>query len=117
MRSLLETLSAVLLGFGVLACGSTTRQGQPVAHTSSATGTDGARGQSPSGRAPGPGESAVDGDNDNDNPVHSRYDGDDNAILSFGHTPSVAEERLIVTLIKRYYAAVAANDGTRGCSL
>jgi hypothetical protein len=44
-------------------------------------------------------------------------DGDDGAVRYFGHEASVSDREAITTLVQHYYAAVAARDGVRACSL
>lgn len=62
---------------------------------------------------PGP----KDGDNDTDNHSGSYYDGDDDPVLHYGHAAGAADRRSVATLVKRYYAAAAARDGSGACSL
>jgi hypothetical protein len=46
------------------------------------------------------------------------HDTDDHqAILAFGGTADAADQRAVTIAVKRYYAAAAAGDGARGCSL
>lgn len=52
-----------------------------------------------------------DRDNDGD------HNDDDNQFLYYGHAASVSEERSSVALVKRYYAAAAAANGVKACSL
>jgi hypothetical protein len=50
--------------------------------------------------------------------VHERpIDGDDYRVLNFGHAASVSQTREVKVLVRRYYAAAAAADGKRACSL
>lgn len=58
-----------------------------------------------------------DADGDNDNPKFSAYDGDDGAVRSYGHHASPAEARQAASLLKSYYAAAAASNGTKACPL
>jgi hypothetical protein len=58
-----------------------------------------------------------DRDGDSDNRTKGAYDIDDRAIATYGHAAYRAQERSIVTLMARYYAAVAAGDGAAGCAL
>ncbi len=64
------------------------------------------------------GDSDNDDDNDyEDNANKGYYDKDDSAVRSFGHAASPAEKRAITVLVKRYYAAAAAGNGAKACSL
>jgi hypothetical protein len=45
------------------------------------------------------------------------HDGDDLATVSFGHAASATDRHAIATLVKRYYAAAAAGDGAKACSM
>lgn len=59
-------------------------------------------------------------DQDNDYPTVESYkfpDEDDKVILAYGHSARVLEERSIVGIVKRYYAAAATDDGARACAL
>jgi hypothetical protein len=44
-------------------------------------------------------------------------DGDDYGALNFGHAATGAELRSITRLVRRYYAAAAADNGTTACSM
>jgi hypothetical protein len=58
----------------------------------------------------------VDADRDND--VHAPADDtNNNAALDFGHEAGEPERRAIVALVRRYYAAGLAGDGTAACSM
>lgn len=43
--------------------------------------------------------------------------GSDNNIPAYGHEASASDKRAVTVLVKRYYAAAAANDGSTACSL
>jgi hypothetical protein len=58
-----------------------------------------------------------DRDNDSDNSSESYYDSDDNSVFGFGQPATTAEKRAVTALVKRYYAAAAAADGTTACEL
>lgn len=65
-------------------------------------------------------DEVADHDPDDDSPTRestSYHDHDDANILSYGGTPSAADERIVTALAKRYYAAAAADDGAMACSL
>lgn len=58
------------------------------------------------------------GDEDGDGAGASGYfDLDDGAVRHFGHAADARDARAIATLVGRYYAAAAADDGARACSL
>ncbi len=59
----------------------------------------------------------TDRDNDSDNPTGSYYDSDDNPIRFYGRPASAADRRLITALVRRYYAAAAAGDGSTACEM
>jgi hypothetical protein len=58
-----------------------------------------------------------DGDDDIDSLGQGRYDADNDANPTFGPAASITERQAIVALIKRYYAAAAAGDGGKACSM
>jgi hypothetical protein len=47
----------------------------------------------------------------------SYHDEDDMTAVVVGHSASTADTRAIAALVKRYYAAAAAGDGKRACSM
>ncbi len=61
-----------------------------------------------------PGTPQVKDTNDSDDDPESN---DDEAVIDYGHAASTADEQAITTLVKRYYAATGAADGTAICSL
>ncbi len=67
------------------------------------------------------GDQHVDGDTENEGIIpliaHGTYDRDDIPTLYFGHDASPADRRAVVGLVRSYYTAVAADNGTRVCSL
>jgi hypothetical protein len=46
-----------------------------------------------------------------------RYDEDDTPLLRFGHSANAVDRRAVTSVVDRYNAAMAANDGARGCTL
>jgi hypothetical protein len=58
-----------------------------------------------------------DRDNDSDNSTHSYYDRDDDSVRHFGHPANRADRHGITVLVKRCFAAVAAQDGKAACSM
>jgi hypothetical protein len=59
----------------------------------------------------------TDRDDDSDSHGGGYYDGDDAGVRAFGHAASPAEGQAIATLVKSYYAAAAAADGAKACSM
>lgn len=58
-----------------------------------------------------------DRDNDSDNPTGSYFDGDDRHVLDYGRAANATERQAITGLVKHYYAAAAAADGTTACKI
>jgi hypothetical protein len=90
MRPLLGTLALLALCLGIAACGDS-----------------GAR---PAG-ASAPSSHERDRDNDDD------HNDDDARVLYYGHAADAADRRSSIALVKRYFAAAAAEDGKRACGL
>jgi hypothetical protein len=68
-------------------------------------------------RRPGvPEYAAIDRDGDNDVEV-TDDDSSHNGLVPHGRSASEPYKRAIATLLRRYYAAALASDGSRGCSL
>jgi hypothetical protein len=110
----LALLAIALLSLGATACGgaskagsSTTNQVSPNASTTGGASTTSASSGAPTGLQ---GKDSNDGDND-------PQSNDDTAILDYGHLASAADKRAVTALVKRYYAAAAAANGTRACPL
>lgn len=109
-------LASVWLGLGLAACGGAGRDSGTDSHVSlSATRATEA---TSSGRT----RTAVlvapsSGDRDHDSSEQTAFDSDDGRSLSFGHAASPADRRTIAAVVKRYYAALAAQDGARTCAL
>lgn len=93
MRTLLLVLATALLAAGVLACGSSSK------------------GNLTSSSQAGASTSRLDRDNDGDN------NDDDNAFINYGHAATAAERGPLVALITAYFAAAAAENGARACSM
>lgn len=58
-----------------------------------------------------------DGDDDIDSLGQGRYDTDTDADPTYGPAANAVERKAIVSLIERYYAAAAAGNGNRACSM
>jgi hypothetical protein len=122
MKAILALLMAVLLGAGATACGSSTNtsttsrvtQQQPSHRTASASTTV---------AAPPGGYLKNDNDTDPDDKPRNRGNpeepGDEsNLVAPFGHRKAnAADTSAITTLVKSYFAASAAENGARACSL
>jgi len=114
MRSLLALLTMVLLGLGATACGGGSKGAGSVLRVSSgATAKGGSAARIPSNTVP----TRPQFPGDTDRPSDRRYDKDDDPIRHYGHAASAADERAVTGLVKRYYAAAAAGDGAKACSL
>lgn len=115
MWRLLGCLAAALPAGGLLACGSAHPQGRagvrsPAVRSDAATPT-GASSPRESLAAP------LSGDGDGDSPERSTFDSDDFHSMHFGYAADAQDRRTITALIKRYYAALAREDGATVCSL
>jgi hypothetical protein len=111
MKRLLTLLAAALLSVNLLACGDS-----KVSSTKSSS-TDGtsARSTDVSDQS-GQVHSKVDSDKDDD--VGAAYDDtNNNSVLELGHAAGAADNRAVTELVKRYYAAAAAQDGDGACSM
>ncbi len=110
MTRLASGVAVVLLGLCLAQCGSEVKtngreHGTPSVDTL-VRGT--ARGPIPFGRY-------VRGDYDDDD--NGGPDADDVEIRAYGHRAKAGEARAAERVVKRYYAAVARDDGTAACRL
>jgi hypothetical protein len=137
----LTSLALIVLGVCAAGCGGTskgTRSASPVASTVGASSADapattanatsalrGLKGDEDdddtASEVNGP-KGTLDSDDDydndyEDNAIKGYYDSDDSVAESYGHTANVADERTVTALVRRYFAAAAAGDGARACSL
>jgi hypothetical protein len=143
MRSLLALSMAVLLGLSLLACGGTGKGtgSAPGVSANAATSGVSAAPSGPQAAATqrylndGDAEKKNDHDNDNSNPNHEDgdldsseeyedtfdnrdyHDSDDGIVLNYGHAANAADTRAIAIEAKRYYAAAAADNGKKACSM
>jgi hypothetical protein len=116
MRSLLALLTIPLLSLGASACGGAAKSGGSALRASTTL----ASGNSATGTSSTSAAQSVppkDHDEDRDGSPNSRYDSDDYAVLTFGHEAGTADRRVITALAKGFYAAAAAEDGAKACSL
>jgi hypothetical protein len=118
MRSVLTLLAIALFSAGVTACGGVSKGTGSVSQTSSGAV---ASSSTPVATAPSVASTQPnlkrDRDNDYDNSSNSYYDKDDSVILGYGHAAGAADRQAVAAVVKRYYAAAAAGDGAKGCSL
>jgi hypothetical protein len=101
MRALSALLACALLGTAVSACGADSSRSTTTQSTSNAAAAR--QGASTALRK--------DHDEDFDN------NEDDSYVLGFGHLADTPERQAITTLIRRYFAAAAGEDGAKACSL
>jgi hypothetical protein len=139
MKSLIALSMIVLLSLGASACGGAGTNTPPVSQeAANATRTGSVPATTPSGATPTRGSLKGDEDDDdtasnhtsdtkNDNDAdfdndykneHKGYtDSDDNSVTDYGYAASATDRQAIAALAKRYYAAAAAGDGAKACSL
>lgn len=90
LRPLLACFALALSTLGATACGATSRSSSlPVR----------------------------DGDGDIDSLGLGRYDGDSDAVPTFGQAASAVDHQAVVALIRRYYKVAADGDGAMACSM
>lgn len=100
MRCLLTSLAIAAVCLGVGACADTYHPSHSTSTSSASTpGT------------PGHPETFT------TTPSGVRFDQDDASIRFYGHQAGAPEQQAITTLIERYYAAAAQDDGARACRL
>jgi hypothetical protein len=109
----------VLVGLGIVACGSV---GKGAASSSNARSDAAAARGASTGAASGTSsrtleEAKLDRDNDRDNPTNSYYDRDDSVVLNFGRAATDVEKQMIASVVERYFLAAAATDGVSACRL
>jgi hypothetical protein len=127
MKLSLALLAIVLLTLDVTGCGGTSRGAGSTSRVSSNPSATPAlrslKGDEDDDETAGNYTSNRSNDNDDDYGNVRRvenegyYDSDDSSILTYGHAASVADRRAITALVERYYAAAAAEDGAKACSM
>ncbi len=105
VRSPFAMLAIVALGLSTAACGGSSARTAPQG-SASATATGGASAAFTKGHSP-----QNDRDNDGD------HNNDDQNVLYYGRPANAVDQRLSVALVTSYFAAAAAEDGTKACSL
>jgi hypothetical protein len=136
MKCGLALAAVVSLGFGVLACGSAkdggTRASSAVQRgTTASTATTGATGTRTGAQvsakptrsaSPHAGGAASSGSSSSKGfpapaPRHERYPRGDRSIQEYGSKAATGDAAAIAAVVKDYYAALAAADRSRACSL
>jgi len=105
MKTGLLTVSLLALScLGIVACGASSKTDHGNMRTSTVLG---------------PGYRVRDNDDDYDNAhgTATRYDLDDNPTLDYGHLADATDAAAITELVRRYYAAAAAENGAAGCHM
>jgi hypothetical protein len=97
----------------MFACGGTRTSANPHVRSSAKTSVEGPTVALPKLRLP----AGYDRDGDRDGSGDGPYDSDDKTYLDYGHAASRPVATAITTLVHRYYADIAANDGVGACSL
>jgi hypothetical protein len=59
----------------------------------------------------------LDTDRDHDNRAASHYDSDEHSYVVFGHPANAGDRMAIENMLRSYYDAAAADNGTRACLL
>jgi hypothetical protein len=121
IKRLLALSASGLLSVGVCACGSTSTNttsthADTVAQTATKTATAPESPYNPyeaNVGQPKPKDRDLDGDSNSD----GRYDSDDKSVLDYGHPANAQDTRAITALVQRYYAAAAAENGAKACSM
>lgn len=137
--SLGMALAILLLGMALSACGGSGRhssKAEPASASTTPGNEAGAAGAS-NGNTSGPsrasgtrsgeagsastvalGRNAMPpGDQDGDSPDKSAFDKDDSFVTTFGHAAGAGDRNAITSLVRRYYAAIAKDDGATACRL
>jgi hypothetical protein len=109
MKSLLALCAIGLLGVYAGACGGASKG--TASHVPSTTTTIASSTSATSDYT------KADSDRDNDGVGGPDGDTNNNGVLDFGHAANASDMRSITTLVQRYYAAAAAEDGAKACSM
>lgn len=110
MGPLLLGSSIALVGLCAGACGG---KGEHTSRTAHSTAASGSADTATAARLQRAG-SYIRGDGDADETDHRDQD---DRIRGYGHAAGAADKRAIAALVERYFAAAAAGDGPRACSL
>jgi hypothetical protein len=122
MKATLTALAMALLSLGMLACGGTGKvSGTTTLSSSANAGATSPRSKTASSSAAPGSYWKNDADKDSDDYAHSGTlpdDDDDSKLVAlYPGKPSQASQREIAAIVKSYYAAAAADDGTKACEL
>jgi hypothetical protein len=112
MKILLALLATTAISLAGGGCGSTSRPPRP-ASTVAASTTDANRTEATKTEQI---YTKADADHDNDVGAPSD-DTNNNSVLDYGDAASTADEQAVTKLIKRYYAAAVAGNGSGACSM
>jgi hypothetical protein len=117
MRSLLA-LFAIVFSTGATACGGASKGAGSASQTSpGAVASSSTQATTASSIASTQTNLKRDRDGDYDNSGNGTYDKDDSVVLRYGHAAGASDRQAVAAVVKRYYAAAAAGDGAKGCSL
>lgn len=106
MRPPLTLLTAALLSICVSACGHTNGGTGSTSHSPSTAATTSST------------QVYTKADSDKDNDIGAPNDDpNNNTTLDYGHAASPADKQAVTGLIKRYYTAAEAGNGTYACSM
>jgi len=109
MKPLLGLFVTAIFSLGITACGNS---GGPISRGTSAVATV----ATTASDATTTNYTRTDADKDND--LGSPYDDTNNDVaLNYGHAADTSDRLAATEIVKRYYAAAAAEDGAAGCSL
>jgi hypothetical protein len=95
---------------GLAACGKSGHDGR--SHSAASSLAPATAGRPATAKHVSPKENELDAEED-----RAGQDSDDQAILHFGQRAAPDEARFVVALVRRYYAAAAAHDGSKACAL
>jgi hypothetical protein len=126
MKQTVAILAVGLVGLGTGACGSSSEDSGSTSRTSPgvARATNPSQGGGQAAKAPqalspkkaNRGDSAQAGSGASESTAR-RYPHGDNSIQTFGREGGETDRQAVAELVKRYYAAVAADDGAKACSM
>jgi hypothetical protein len=115
MKSLLALLAVALFGVGSSACGGASKSKGSASQTSSDVA---ATTPTTTATRTTPARDYTKADADKDDDIGAGYDDtNNNSLLDFAHAASASDKQAITALVKRYYAAAAAEDGAKACSM
>lgn len=113
MKSLLALVAIGLFSIGAAACGSSNKG----ASSSSAFSTTTEAAINTSGVKQTPATTKTDKDQDNDVDPPDEGTGKEDSVTDFGPPATSLERSVITTLVERYYAAAATQNGSAACSM